>query len=262
MRLGLSTYTYTWAVGAGMTVFDLLDRAVELGVALVQIADNAPLDGLGKPELDRFDGRARESGIGVEVATRGIGREHVLRQLQIAQLVGSPLVRVVVDTADEHPTPEQVIAELAIHQEAFERAGVVLAIENHDRFDVATLAAIVGELGGWTGICLDTVNSFGSGEGPAAVVGALGPLAVSLHIKDFAVRRADHAMGFAIEGTPAGAGMLDVPWLLGEIARYGRDPNAILELWTPPEPDPISTIRKEAEWARQSVSYLRTLIPG
>lgn len=31
-------------------------------------------------------------------------------------------------------------------------------------------------------------------------------------------------MGFTIEGRPAGQGRLDVPRLLGELRRYGRDP--------------------------------------
>jgi hypothetical protein len=37
--------------------------------------------------------------------------------------------------------------------------------------------------------------------------------------------------------------------------------NAILELWTPPEPEIAATIAKEENWARQSIAYLRTLIP-
>jgi hypothetical protein len=36
--------------------------------------------------------------------------------------------------------------------------------------------------------------------------------------------------------------------------------NGILELWTPPEPEIEQSIRKENEWAAQSVRYLRTLI--
>ena len=139
----------------------------------------------------------------------------------------------------------------------------MLAIENHDRFSAGTLADIVRTLGTtWVGICLDTVNSFGSKEGPQVVVDTLGPLAINLHIKDFTIRRADHAMGFAIDGTPAGEGMLDVPWLLGELAGHGRDPNGILELWTPPEDTIAATVAKEAAWAERSVRYLRSFIPA
>jgi hypothetical protein len=41
----------------------------------------------------------------------------------------------------------------------------------------------------------------------------------------------------------------------------GLDPNAILELWTPPEETLSATIAKEDAWAVKSVEYLRTLIP-
>jgi hypothetical protein len=40
----------------------------------------------------------------------------------------------------------------------------------------------------------------------------------------------------------------------------GRDPNAILELWTPPAGTQAETVAKEATWARESVDYLRRLI--
>jgi hypothetical protein len=68
-------------------------------------------------------------------------------------------------------------------------------------------------------------------------------------------------MGFVVEGRPAGQGRLDVPWLLERLRAAGRDANAILEQWPPPEATTHQTIAKEKAWARQSVSYLRTLIP-
>jgi hypothetical protein len=69
-------------------------------------------------------------------------------------------------------------------------------------------------------------------------------------------------MGFTIEGRPAGKGRLNIPWLLDRLRDLGRDPNAILELWTVPEAATEATIAKEASWAAESIAYLRTLIPG
>ena len=54
MQLGISSYTFSWAVGIPgypqplqpLTALALLDRASELGVGVVQIADNLPLDAL------------------------------------------------------------------------------------------------------------------------------------------------------------------------------------------------------------------------
>ncbi|NTW36601.1 MAG: hypothetical protein HGB17_10810, partial [Syntrophobacteraceae bacterium] len=50
MRLGIGSYTFPWAVGMPghrpaqpMTALDLLDKATQLGVGVVQICDNLPL---------------------------------------------------------------------------------------------------------------------------------------------------------------------------------------------------------------------------
>jgi sugar phosphate isomerase/epimerase len=270
MQLGISSFAYTWAIGVPnhpparpMTVHDLLARAVELGVSLVQYGDNAPLDRLPEAELLSLAGRARELCVRIEVGTRGIGDDNLRRYLALAQQLGSPILRVVVDTAQHHPDADEIVARLRAILPEFAAAGVVLAIENHDRFRATALARILERIGSLhAGVCLDTVNSFGALEGPAVVLDALGPWVVNLHVKEFVVRRASHNMGFTVEGAPAGQGMLDMPWLLGRLRDLGRDPNAILEQWTPPEPELAATIAKEDAWAVESIAYLRQLIPG
>jgi sugar phosphate isomerase/epimerase len=268
MKLGVSSYTYTWAIGVPghpperpMKAVGLLNKAATLGVRLVQVADNLPLHRLPEEDLDAFEARARDLDIDVEVGTRGMGPEHVLTYLRLAERLGSPILRVVVDTAAHHPTASEIVGTVASLLPAFERAGVTLAIENHDRFRAETLASIVERIGSeHVGVCLDTVNSFGALEGPRVVVDALGPWTVNLHVKDFTIRRASHGMGFTIEGRPAGRGRLRVPWLLGELRRLGVDPNAVLELWTPPGETLGETIAREDAWAAESVAYLRALI--
>jgi sugar phosphate isomerase/epimerase len=245
-----------------MDALGLLDKAAALGVRLVQVADNLPLGDLSAAELSVFEQRAATSGIGVEVGTRGISHANLRTYLRLAQRFNSPILRVVIDTADHHPEPDEVVSILKPLMPEFERAGVCLAIENHDRFKARALAGIVTCIGSpCVGVCLDTVNSFGALEGPEVVLQTLGPLVVSLHVKEFVVVRASHKMGFGVEGRPAGQGQLDVPWLLQQLRDLGRDVNAILELWTPPEPSLADTIAREDAWAVESVQYLRTLIP-
>jgi sugar phosphate isomerase/epimerase len=270
MRLGISSYTYAWAVGVPghpparpMGAVDLLRKAVAHAVSVVQIADNMPLHRMSGRALDTLARRARELGIAIEVGTRGIAPEHLRAYLDLARRFGSPILRVVVDTADQHPSEDEIVGALREIIGEFERARVCLAIENHDRFKAATLARIVRRVRSKAvGICLDTANSLGALEGPEAVVRTLLPMTVNLHLKDFAIRRAGHQMGFVVEGRPAGQGQLDIPWLLERLRNRGRDVNAILELWTPPEDDVRRTIAKEAEWAAESVRYLRQLIPA
>ncbi len=267
-RLGISSYTFAWAIGVPghptpkpMTAFDLLDRASAFGVNVLQIADNLPLDQMADETLTRLKQTADERAIQIEVGARGIQPSCLERYLRIAQLFDSSILRVVIDSADHKPAVDEVIDLLRAQLCAFEDAGVVLAIENHDRFSVADFERVLTTLNSPNlGICLDTVNSFGACEGPQAVVNALGPWTVNLHIKDFIVRRADHQMGFAIDGTPAGEGMLNVPWLLDSIAVHGRDMSAILELWPRPAESIQATIARESQWSQHSVAYLRTLI--
>jgi sugar phosphate isomerase/epimerase len=269
-QLGISSYTYTWAIGvpghpvdAPLSVWGLLEQAQALGVAVVQYADNLPLDQLAPDELTRLAQEATAGGIGLEVGTRGIDPAHLRRNLRVAAEVGSPLVRVVIDQGGHEPGLDEVVATLRPLLPDFAAAGVILAIENHDRFHAATLVMLMQQLDSpWVGICLDTVNSLGALEGPTAVVEALGPYTVNLHIKDFAIRRVDHQMGFVVEGRPAGKGMLDVPWLLDVLAAQRGPCRAIVELWTPPQATLAETIVLEAAWAHTSVVKLRRWIGG
>ena len=269
MQLGLGSYACAWAIGVPgspppepMDSIGLIQRASSLGLRLIQIADNLPLEKCSDGELKRIRDAARDHAIGIEVGTRGISGGHLPRMLEICELFASPILRVVVDTREHHPSPDEVIAAVRDFLPALRRANVSLAIENHDRFTTATLASIIERIGSPdVGICLDTVNSFGSLEGPQVVVERLAPFVINLHIKDFAIERAGHMMGFTVTGAPAGEGRLDVPWLLDKLRSAGRDPNAILELWPAPEAEISATIRKEEEWCQASVRYLRTYIP-
>jgi len=247
-----------------MSAVGLLERAAVLGVHVVQVADNLPLDQLDAAKLDAVEATAKRLGVAIEVGARGIGTDHLRRYLALAQRFNSPIVRVVIDTMMHHPSPDEVVAILAPLEGEFRHSGVRLAIENHDRFTTDVFAGIVYRLGNWVGICLDTVNSFGALEGPHTVVSTLGALTINLHVKDFTIDRADHKMGFTIEGRPAGQGRLDVPWVIQALHGYGCDADgtmtAVLELWTPPETSLDDTIAKEQRWAEESVAYLRSLI--
>jgi 3-oxoisoapionate decarboxylase len=270
VRLGLGSYGLAWAIGVpGFPVRRPLDapglirRAAEWKLGVVEIDDNLPLAQLGAGELAALRGLAEGAGVRLVVGMRGLLDDAVARHLEVAQSLGASLLRVVIDGAGFEPGPDEVIARLRRLVPALLRAGVTLAVENHDRFPSAVLAEMVRAAGSpRIGICLDTVNSFGALEGPALVVETLGPLAVHLHLKDFAVRRVGHKMGFVVEGSPAGEGRLDVPWLLRRMRALGRQLDAVLEQWVPPEDDVERTIGKELEWALQSLAYLRPLFAG
>lgn len=262
MRVGLSSYTFPWAIGLPgslpeqpLTAVGLIRKAAAAGVPVVQFADNLALHTASDDQLAQLERVSKESGVSIELGARGIG-DHLDSYVSLARRFGTDFVRVVIDRGDDHPTPQDAQRRLATHRRIFEAHHLRLAIENHDRYTSAQLAHLVTSLGDWVGICLDTVNSFGALESPETVVEILGPLAINLHLKDFTIRRPDHAMGFLVEGAPAGSGKLDIPWLLGQLAA-GATASAVLELWTPPEPTIAATVAKEQRWAEESLRYLR-----
>src|SRR5262249_20688062 len=92
MRLGISSYTYVWAVGVPgypapprrLTAHQLLGRADELGVWVVKIAATLPLGTLSEPELDPLVGDASRGAIALEVGTRGLRPDPLRRYIAIA----------------------------------------------------------------------------------------------------------------------------------------------------------------------------------
>ena len=244
-----------------MDTFGLLERAHDLGLHLVEICDNLPLHQLSQADLDRLESQAAHRDIAINVGTRGFSRPHLATYLQLCQRFSSPILRVVMDSAEHEPNVEEVVRMLRELASDIDAAGVCLAIENHDRFRARSLAAIMEQVASdAVGICLDTTNSFGALEGPEYVTNTLAPWVVDLHIKDFAVYRSEHRMGFTLEGRPAGQGQLDIPWLLETLRQHDRDPDAILELWPPMRGAMADVIHVEEEWCQESSAYLRTLI--
>jgi len=265
MRLGISSWTYPWAIGVNgypppvrpMRSSDLLERAAALKVSVVQIADNLPLHALGSKEILDIRDQAASLGIRIEIGTRGVAPDHLLLYLSLALKLDAALVRTLAHTSESQPslaTAEQWIREVLPE---FESHGVTLGLENYEKHSCCDLANVVRRLDSkHVGVCLDTVNSLGALEPPEVVVKTLAPLAVNLHVKDFLIERVPSKMGFAVSGAPAGSGQLDIPWLLDQMR--SDDGSAILEQWTPPADSIEATIAMEQEWAERSLRYLRS----
>ena len=93
MKLGIGSYTLTWAVGVPgydngaitpHTSFDLIDRAAAEGLSVVQICDNMPLTDRSDGELAAIAGAARAVGVTLEIGTRHATAANLLRHLEIA----------------------------------------------------------------------------------------------------------------------------------------------------------------------------------
>jgi sugar phosphate isomerase/epimerase len=267
MRLGVSSYAFGWAVAAGpaaprpFTPDTLLGFAVAQRVPVIQFGDHVPLHLLGDADLDAFAARARAAGIAVETGARGLTAAHLPRFVAVSQRLGARVLRFVIDARDYEPTAAEVTAIVRDALPALRAAGVTLALENHDRFPCAVLRGVVDAVGDpHVGICLDTANSLGAGEGIGEVLRELAPVCVNLHVKDYAITRLPYLMGFTVEGRALGTGQLPLARTLAAVAAGGRCTTAVVETWVPPETDHAATLAKELRWAETSVAALRTAL--
>lgn len=269
MRLGINTYTYMWSIGfegarpeKALTALGLLDQARQLGVRVVQVGPNLPLDRLSESERDAFCTSARDSGIELELGTRGLECDHLSRQVHLCKRIGAALLRTIPEIGGRTPPLADIPRHLRAILPALEGEGVRLAMEN-GKIPAQDLADILEETASPSlGIVLDTVNSLAIPEGWRHVAETLAPHTMCLHLKEFIIKRAWHMMGFICEGRPAGQGQLDIPWLLETCRRSKHDYNVIVELWPPEQKTLQETIELEHAWAVESVRFLRQYISG
>ncbi|HYE30643.1 MAG TPA: TIM barrel protein [Methylomirabilota bacterium] len=268
MKLGLSSYTYGWAVGVKghlpaqpLDEQGLLRKTREHGLSLLQIGDNLPLHTFTPERLAAFGAAAHESGVQIEVGTRGLTVERVEQCASIARQLEAKLIRIVIDDNDYHPPLPEIVSLLKDCVPLLD--SLTLGVENHDRFKSAELRKIIDEVGSdRLGICLDTANSLGAGEGLDTVLQWLAEVTVNLHIKDVQIRRVPHMQGFTVEGCAAGEGVVDIPALLAKLSTNPHCRTAILELWTTPELTLEATLQTEDATATRSIQYLRRFVVG
>jgi sugar phosphate isomerase/epimerase len=264
LSAGVGSFAFGWAVAHGRPAFDedaLLAFARRHALRVVQLADNLPVHGWPRARLERFTGAAHAAGVSIELGARGLTDSHLARYLDLCRQCGARLLRFVADVEGYEPSAADLTALIRNAGPALAAAGVMLALENHDRFPAAVLRRIVEGAGADNaGICLDTANSLGAGEGLAAVTEVLAPLTVNVHVKDVRIARLPHSMGFVIEGRPLGQGQLAIAETLERVGRHGRCVSVILEAWTPPAATMEETIGRELAGAEASIERLQALV--
>jgi len=271
-RLGISSYSYPYAVGATgipelvpekkVDAFGLVEKAAELGISVLQIADNCPLHEMSIERLDELSRYAQLNGIQLEAGMKGLKPERILEYAEICSILKSSILRVVIDSEGDQPDTDEIVRRINEVLPCLTEKGIVLGIENHDRLTTETFREIMDRCNNpYLGIVLDTVNSFGCEEGTWQVVNELAPYMVNFHMKDFQIARIPSKLGFEITGTIAGEGRLQFPKLLevfGEKAK--SDYSTILELWMKPEETVEETLEKENCWVEKSIFNLKEML--
>src|ERR1700754_929559 len=224
MILGISSFTYGWAVNhnAGKSVAYeqvLINKTLAFGLKCLQLGDNLSLHDFDHKRLNDLEKKVAQNGIRIEIGARGLTDAGLEKYIQLADCLGAPLLRFVIDEQGFEPDQEMVIRTIKNVLAPLKAGGIRLGIENHDRFRAKDLAYIMESVGDkQVGICLDCVNSIGAGEGLEYVADILAPYTVNLHIKDFKISRLSHQMGFMVEGCPAGQGLTNLDLLMNKIS--------------------------------------------
>lgn len=262
MILGLSNYAYFWQTSdrapRPLSAVELLDRAVELGVEVVQLCDFAPLATMGPKELRRLRDAADGRGILLEVGTRGVAVEHLTRYLRIAADLGARLLRSMLHGQDYQPTPERAVEDLRAVLPLCERHGVTIALETYEQVPSTTLMEVVDTIDHpLLGVCIDPANSVAALELPADVIERTADRVANIHVKDFAFTRTEGWVGFTLAGCPLGTGLLDYDFMIERIGPKAEHISQVIEQWVPWQGDFESTARIENLWTERSVEVLR-----
>jgi sugar phosphate isomerase/epimerase len=242
----------------------MIERTAQAGLTLFQICDHPALTTLSPDALRDLRSVAEDTGVTLEIGTRGLQPDHLRNHLRIAELLGVRLVRSMVTSGDDHPDRAEAARRLREVLPAFAVQGVTLALETYEQVQTSELLGLVEDLDdAHLGICLDPGNTVAALERPVDVVTRCAPRTVNLHVKDFGFARSPGWVGFELSGRPLGTGLLDLDHLLGTVRPDERGISQIIEHWLPWQDDAASTCATEAAWTQRSIDVLRaTTLPG
>lgn len=272
-KVGISSFAYSFACGTRpyekpehvMTPFDLIDKALEIGAEVVQFGDNMPLEIYSDEELDKIRQYAAERGIELEAGMRRSTEERLAEYIRITNKIGAHVLRLITDGGYDgivfRPDFEECCRIFKAVIPMLEETGVVLGIENHDRFRVHDYVRMIETVNHpQVGLTVDSVNSLSIEEPLEEVLKNMAPYCVCLHIKDYAIRRVKGGGGLRITGACTGIGRLDVRRCYEECRdRSPYDFNIILESWMEPGETLEETLQMEDDWAKTGVEYMKNL---
>ena len=133
--------------------------------------------------------------------------------------------------ADFRAFQEQAQQTLALIEPVLKQHGLKLAIENHKDHTTEELVGMMKAISSeWIGVLVDTGNNLALLEEPHAVVEALAPFDLSVHLKDMAVQASDD--GFLLSEVPLGSGFLDLPRMIATLRKVNPGIDINLEMAT------------------------------
>lgn len=227
IKLGLDNFAVramAWKAPA------LIDYAVALKTDSLFITDLDAFESLEDNYLSGLKAKAADQGLQIQVGTWsicptsksfktkwGTAEEHLALGIRVAKALGSPVIRVVLGSADDRKTEGGIEARIAdtvkVCQSQRSRAldaGVKIAVENHagdmQAGELVTLIEAAGK--DYVGANMDAGNATWTMEDPVANLEILGPYVLTTSLRDSAVW--ESANGATIQWTAMGEGNVDL----------------------------------------------------
>ena len=254
MKIGLSTWSFPWALSCGEPLASVAERAVRLGAEVFQIADNCAFYAMREAERGKVMRILAEGGVEAELGAAELSEEALLPVIGLCGRYEVRFVRTLPHLRGGRMEYSQALRTLQKLEPLLRERGIVLGIENHDFYPAAWLGRLAEEISSpHVGICLDAVNNLGQGEGFREVFAVLADYTVNFHCKDYTIRRRENKLGFVVSGCACGEGMLDFSLAATKLGGLSW----VVELWTDEQESVRATAALESRRAAESVRFLR-----
>jgi sugar phosphate isomerase/epimerase len=265
MRLGIDSFSLRWQ---DWDAFKILDYAASLGLDNVHFSERAHLGGTDRARLESVRDAAAELGLTVEVGMRsfncvsgtfdpslGSGEQQLIDMLDVARVIGSPVVRCFAGMQSDRIGPggfaaffDESVRTMRAAAPHAEAAGIAIAVENHGFGDYLApeLRDMIEAVGSpMVRVCLDTGNPGYAAEDAVYATEVLAPYTVTAHIRDtLAWLTPDGAM---VQWVPAGRGSVDIGKIVAILKSTGRDIPLDLEVITGGSPRLIPIYDPDSE---------------
>jgi sugar phosphate isomerase/epimerase len=260
--IGLGSYCFYWQNSElnpnPPSLIEQFEITIKLGLNLFQICDYRPLLAMSQLELEQAALKAQHLNLAIELGTRGLEKDNLLRHIEIARVFDAKLIRSMVYSDTSRPSHEEAIKLLSDVASNFEVAGIRLALETYEEIATRELVEIVLAVGSPNvGICLDPGNVVARLEDPKECVEVTANHVFGVHIKDFSFERQPGWVGFTFSGSDLGTGLLDYEHLARTTNIKEGNINQVIEHWTPWQGSIQPTIDLEKTWTKNSIQYLR-----
>lgn len=261
LKIGLDTESmHLWFQNKRMDIFGFIDYAHEIGAEGVMInlikdynldPEWGTLESCRPEYLKKVKELLETYHMYVELATKGIGCDHLLKVIKVADQLGADIIRTYIPITlgaaverkmggdgkydlgkirlDFDPSVfDDAVETLKKLIPILKRYRVKLALENHEYETSDELVQVVKKVGSpWIGLHYDFGNSMMAWEEPVRAAKQMAPYTVTTHFKDHIVIPCpDDKFRYVVCGVPAGQGNID----LKECLRVMMEDSALTRL--------------------------------